>query len=239
LNREEAQDKIPTTKTQVVKLFEHEDIWAVHQAEGEGPGPYRWAPKVKEAAQEVINQHHSHLKEAQIAFLFRTGSWSSKGKTVTGRASIAPALWRFISGYDLVLILNEMIWFNLTRKGRKALLDHHLSHFAEPSEDKEGNLCWDTREQDIKEFSQVIKRHGICINSGQGLQELAGQMTLETLQDNVEEEVSLGGDFFEEDLLDDEDSHDDGEMFMEEPEEDASTRFNEPEIKKSFSFKPS
>ena len=239
MNREEAQDKIPTTKTQVVKLFEHEDIWAVHQAEGEGPGPYRWAPKVKEAAREVIEQHHPHLEKANIAFLFRTGSWTSKGKTVTGRASIAPALWRFVSGYDLVLILNEMIWFNLTRKGRKALLDHHLSHFAEPSEDKEGNLCWDTREQDIKEFSQVIKRHGICINSVQGLQELAGQMTLEALQDNIEEEVSLGGDFFEEDLFGEEENDNDGEMFIEEPEDDEEFKAGEPEIKKSFTFKSS
>ena len=190
-----------TRVTQVTRLFEHEDPWAVHRPEGSGPGPYRLAPKVAEAARQLIPRCHPHLQEARIAYLFRTGSWSSRGRPVTGRASTAPALWRFLCGYDLVLVLHEETWQNLTRRGRRALLDHQLSCFAEPVPDKDGQPTWGTREQDIQEFSQVVKRHGICIHSPWGLKELTGQQNLQALQDNLEAEESLGGEH------DDEEEH--------------------------------
>ncbi len=223
-------------KPQVVKLFEHEDIWTGHQAEGEGPGPYCWAPRVKAAAQEIIRASHPHLEEANIAYLFRTGSWASRGKLVPGKASVVPALWRFVSGYDLVLVINELLWFNLTRKGRKALLDHQLSCFAEPFPGKDGYQCWETREQDIKEFSQVVKRHGICINSAQGLKELSGQMSLETLQDNVQEEESMGGEHYdEEDNIEEEGLA--AALFLEEHGNDEAARENDGEVKATFNFR--
>ncbi len=202
MNTANHKDNPQDSKTQVVNLFESADPWALHRVEGEGPGPYRLAPKVQEAAREVIARYHPHLQEARIAYLFRQGSWISRGRTVYGKARIAPALWRFISGIDLVLVLHEETWQNLSRKGRKALLDHQLSHFTAPSTDKQGNLRWGIAEQDIREFSQVIQRHGICIHGSRALQELARQHTLEALQDSLNAEESLGGEYDEEEIDD-------------------------------------
>ncbi len=65
---------------------------------------YRIAPsKVRETAQKVIYSYYPHLREANIAFLFRFGNWKSKGRVVTGKAAPVPELWRFLSGCDLAL----------------------------------------------------------------------------------------------------------------------------------------
>jgi len=205
VNTANHKDNPQGSKTQVVTLFESPDPWALHRVEGEGPGPYRLAPKVQEAAQELIARYHPHLQEARIAYLFRQGSWTSRGRTVYGRARTASALWRFVSGIDLVLVLHEETWQDLGRKGRKALLDHQLSHFTPPSEDRQGYPRWGIAEQDIREFSQVIQRHGICIHGSRALQELAGQYALEALQDSLNAEENLGGEDYEEEIHDQED----------------------------------
>ncbi len=175
-------------------------------------GPYQRASRVQEKAEELIADYHPHLEAAKIAYLFRTGPWKSRNQTVPGKAAIAQQMWQFLSGIHLVLIINQLVWQNLTNNRRRALLDHQLSHFTEPKTDKAGILKWGTREPDLKEFSQVIKRHGICIGDPQPLKELSGQMNLQALQESsdageflesresTESEESLGGEFDDDDL---------------------------------------
>lgn len=156
-----------------------------------GPsGTFRPAPEAKKMAEEIINSYHPHLEKANIIYLFRTGSWKSKGRLVTGKALAIPQMWRFVSGYDLVVMVNEVIWTNLKHKGRQALIDHELSRFEEPNKDKEGNMRWGLREEDLKEFSQVIKRYGICIGNPQTLMELSGQINLQALEENIRQDDS-------------------------------------------------
>lgn len=119
---------------------------------------YRIAPsKVKETAQKVIYSYHPHLREANIAFLFRSGNWKNKGRVVTGKAAPVPELWRFLSGCDLALIINETIWHALPDKGRIFLLDHELSHFTEPTLDKHGNKKWSTRSMTWRNSAKLSK----------------------------------------------------------------------------------
>jgi len=61
---------------------------------------YRPAPEVEALARQVVNEHHPHLVEAGICFVYRSGRWCARGRTVTGKALVAPPLWRFLSGCE-------------------------------------------------------------------------------------------------------------------------------------------
>jgi predicted metallopeptidase len=126
---------------------------------------YLPAPEVEELARQVIKEHHSHLAEASICFVYRSGKWCGRGRTVTGKALIAPPLWRFLSGCELVLMISEVIFKNLNEEGKVALVDHELSHFNKPLKDKRGTRIWTIRDHDVCEFSDVVRRHNICMSN--------------------------------------------------------------------------
>ena len=128
-------------------------------------GTYRLAPELNNPVREVINEYHPHLSDAKIACMFRSGAWKQKGRTVLGRAVVAPTLWRILTGYDLILVINEVIYSSLTGKGKTALLDHELSRFTEPVENKQGEQNFSTQDHDIREFSEVVKRHNVCFSN--------------------------------------------------------------------------
>ncbi len=159
-------------------------------------GYYLFAPvELFVLAEKIIAEHHSYLEDARIAFLFRSGKWRNKGKVVTGRALVAPPLWRCTSGFELVLIINEILYQSLDEKGREALLDHELSRFELQNSGSLvfGEKTWTIREHDVQEFSDVVKRHGICFTNLQSL--LAGQqLQLQSLQSLQEENEDLSAD---------------------------------------------
>lgn len=168
-------------------------------------GGYFFAPvEVNDLAEEIIASYHPHLKKASIAYLFRAGRWKSRGRTITGRAVVASPLWRCLSGFDLVLILNEAIYGKLDNKGKRALLDYELSHFIEQEAGSIAERSWATREHDVREFSDVVKRHGICFSNLSALTNSARQLDLESLQekadDTSDDEEEIGADVFTQDL---------------------------------------
>lgn len=156
-------------------------------------GAYKAAPEVEALARAVIEEHHPHLERANIVYLFRAGKWRSKHHTIKGKALVAPPLWRFVGGSDLVLILNQVIYQNLSEAGKAALLDHELSHFNEPTTDNSGVLFWSIRDHDVREFSAVVKRHNICMSNlraltddGECMEQLDLMKTLADTVENVE-----------------------------------------------------
>ena len=90
------------------------------------------------------------------------------------------------------------------------LLDHELSHFTPPASDKNGNLRWGIREHDLQEFSEVVRRHGVCTGDHRRLVEAAGQLDLESLGALTaqEGESIMGGEY--------DDTEDDDNGFTEE-----------------------
>lgn len=130
-----------------------------------GPDCYLPAPEVEALARQVINEHHPHLVGASICFVYRSGKWITRGRTVTGKALIAPPLWRFLSGCELILIISEVIFTSLSEEGKIALIDHELSHFNKPLKTTRGGLIWTIRDHDVREFSDVVKRHNICMSN--------------------------------------------------------------------------
>ena len=158
-----------------------------------GWGAYKMAPEAEARAKDVIEEYHPHLASADIVYIFRVGKWRCKHRTITGKALVAPQVWRFVGGCDLVLILSEVIYKNLSDKGKSALLDHELSHFNEPTADNRGALFWTTRDHDVREFSAVVKRHNICMSNlraltddGDCMEQLDMMKTLADTVENVE-----------------------------------------------------
>jgi hypothetical protein len=171
---------------------------APHHYEAAAPGGYKMAPEVAELATRIIEEHHPYLKEADIVYLFKAGRWCNKGRTITGKALVAPEMWRFVGGCDLVLILSEVIYKNLSAEGQAALIDHELSHFCEPTAGKGGILCWSLRDHDVREFSAVVKRHKICMSNLRALTKLDGDDggleqldMMKSLAETVENEEAL------------------------------------------------
>jgi hypothetical protein len=127
----------------------------------EPKGPkYMVAPEVEALASKIIDDHHSHLAEARIKYLFRNGKWAKKAKTMLGQAKLATDDVRFIAEYDFIIFINLAVWNTAIPAWREALLDHELSH-CDCSQDKAGNKKWGIVDHDVQEFVSVVRRHGL------------------------------------------------------------------------------
>lgn len=122
-------------------------------------GRYCDAPDVEAVARELIAEipEHRHLATARIRYLFRAGTWASRGRLVLGRAAVLSERDQLLSGgYEAVVIVNRLAWQALSQEARRALVDHELSHLAR---DDEGDLT--LAGHDVEEFAAVIRRHGL------------------------------------------------------------------------------
>jgi len=170
---------------------------------------YRPAVEAEELVRQVIDSYHPHLKEAKIIYLFRSGKWRVRNRTVRGKALIASQPWRYICGNDLVLILNEPLYLSASAEGKLALIDHELSHFNPPVFDKNGDPVWTLRDHDVREFSDVVKRHNICMSNllacaDDGMVQLN---MMQSLSDTIEDTEALGKIYNDVVEIDDEENY--------------------------------
>lgn len=134
-----------------------------------GSTKYQLAEEVREVAAKLISEVHSHLAEARICYLFRTDEWIRKERQIYGKAYKVPEQWMFLSGYDLLVVINRDAWGYLSPEKRMALVDHELSHF-ERIDDSAGNVkSWGLLDHDVEEFVGVVRRHGLW---SEGIQDL-------------------------------------------------------------------
>lgn len=127
------------------------------------------APEVQELAARLIDNIHTHLAEARIKYLFRTGKWELKGRTRYGTAEKVSAKWNHLTGYDFVVTINRDIWFNNSKEIREAILDHELTHCARGEDDKQGNPKWYIMPHTVEDFVNIIQRHGMWTTSLQNM----------------------------------------------------------------------
>ena len=59
------------------------------------------APEVKEIATRYINEHHQHLANARIEYLFNAKSIVKKGKELLGEAKLVSGLNAYLITRDL------------------------------------------------------------------------------------------------------------------------------------------
>jgi hypothetical protein len=122
---------------------------------------YKDAPEVLEMAARLIDDMHGHLAEARIKYMFRTGKWELKGKTIYGRAEKVSAKWKYLTEFDFVITINRDIWFANKPEVRQAILDHELEHCSRGEDDKQGNPKWYIQAHSVEDFVSIIKRHGL------------------------------------------------------------------------------
>lgn len=139
---------------------------------------FKIAPEARQIAVPIMEEHHPHLLGVRVCFLFMDKTPKSKGKEVWGRAKKISGLPAFLAlgpetlpGFYLdqpldffVIEISEEIWEGLTTKGRKALVDHELSHLEiveDESEDGIVSVNLAVVGHDVAEFSAVLMRHGL------------------------------------------------------------------------------
>lgn len=113
------------------------------------------SPSVIHIAESLIKKYHQFLKEARIAFVFRSEAQMQGTRMILGQCSKVPAKMQPYLEYDFLIWLSESDYMAMDSLTREALIDHELCHC------KWGANGWTIRPHDIQEFSAVIKRHGI------------------------------------------------------------------------------
>jgi hypothetical protein len=145
------------------------------------------APDVATIARQLISEHHRHLLDAHLLYLFTRKPRSKAGKTVLGTAQKASGITEYLStrpgqdgdlhAADFILVFSYQEWKDLTESQRRALVDHELTH-CDFKEDKWGTITWKIRGHDVEEFREIIQRHGLWQPEVESFVRAAEQMTL-------------------------------------------------------------
>lgn len=119
---------------------------------------YSEAPqRVLDLVQEVINEHHPHLKPFNIAVIMKDKASMSRGKVIMGTAAKFPEKLKPLmeQEYHFLITLADDAWQGLNPAQKRALVDHELLHC-----EVDGNLEPTLRGHDFEVFAEEIERHG-------------------------------------------------------------------------------
>lgn len=139
---------------------------------------YEASEELETIARELIQDHHSHLVEARIKYLFRTGNWEVKKRETWGQAKKVGKEVNYLTGYDFIVTIHRDVWEQLEGKEKRALLDHELQHCSAGSDDA-GNKIWYIQGHDVEDFYAIIKRHGLWSKSLRKMDSLLKQTELD------------------------------------------------------------
>lgn len=146
------------------------------------------AHEVRSIAQPLIAEHHPHLLEASILYVFTDQKRKRCDRVRLGSAAKMNALQRFLGsgmdsvedGQDFIVLIDENYWAILGSDAQRALVDHELCHCAlfvkdtqerpprwrrfdprlDTYDEAEHEYRWGMRGHDIEEFGEVLHRHG-------------------------------------------------------------------------------
>jgi len=102
--------KVTFTEEDAEAVNAHLEILEGDDEEPQDRRKYRAAPEVEEVARALIEDHHSHLVEARIGYLFRRGAWKSRDKTVAGKAYKVSERDKLLTGLDFIIVMNLTVW---------------------------------------------------------------------------------------------------------------------------------
>ena len=151
---------------------------------------YEVSEELETIARELIQDHHSHLVEARIKYLFRTGNWEVKKRETWGQAKKVGKEVNYLTGYDFIITIHRDVWDQLEGKEKRALLDHELQHCSAGSDDA-GNKIWYIQGHDVEDFYAIIKRHGLWSKSLRKMDSLLKQTSAGQPQQEQAVELSL------------------------------------------------
>ena len=144
------------------ETFGTKTVTAIEEARRVYPDTVKWdeewkyleAPQVAAMAEALIEQAHTEIANAEIAFLFRE-KLGGRNETRWGKASKASALVKHIGDFDFILEINFTVWNRLGLVRRAALVDHLLEHCGR---DDNGNFI--TLTPEVSEVGAIVKRWG-------------------------------------------------------------------------------
>lgn len=152
-------------------------------------GPFFWQCPADDPlgpaalAQPLIADHHQHLVDARIGYLYRRKAKTGGGKVTLATASLVPERWQVFAPFDFCIEVAWLQWQQLDVAQRQALVDHELYH-CDLEVDDDGQGTWTLRKHDVEEFSEVITRHGLWKSDVRDFVETArqAQAVVEPLQ---------------------------------------------------------
>ena len=153
---------------------------------------YEVSEELETIARELIQDHHSHLVEARIKYLFRTGNWEVKKRETWGQAKKVGKEVNYLTGYDFIVTIHRDVWDQLEGKEKRALLDHELQHCSAGSDDA-GNKIWYIQGHDVEDFYAIIKRHGLWSKSLRKMDSLLKQTELDFGPNTIPGPLQLEG----------------------------------------------
>lgn len=169
---------------------------------------YRASREITKIAEELIREHHRHLVNTRIEFLFSDKSTTSGGQDVYAKTKKVSGLNAFLAGgaypeeeYPttwtvededdgraepfFVMVVAEPLWRDLDPPQQRALIDHELCHLEVDAETEKLSI----RGHFISEFPEVIKRHGLWSREAQVFYETSEEAAQLSLADvNGDEE---------------------------------------------------
>ena len=119
------------------------------------PGMYR-------LVRDLVAEFHTDIAEAKIALCWINSVKPDRdGHLLWGRAKKIGELEKEFHEHDFVIILNKQVWRTLPEKGKRALVDHELSHCGVECDEKTGEPRYHTKKHDVEDFVGVVRRHGL------------------------------------------------------------------------------
>lgn len=114
-------------------------------------------PDVLKIADRYIHEHHPHLLDVNVGFIFRDKAPTGSGRIVLGTAKKTPPDMLALGfPHHFVITLSYDWWScHLNEEQQEALIDHELCHCLV---DEDGNLS--IQRHDVEEFNCVFARHG-------------------------------------------------------------------------------
>lgn len=154
---------------------------------------YRYAPDVREIAEELIDtlDAHQDLRYELVEYVFVDKAPVSNGRVILGRARKVGGLSAFLlrSARTLddarfepprpffVIEISYPTWLDLTDAQKRALVDHELCH-CKVDMDASPPALW-IRGHDHEEFVEIWQRHGLWNTGSQAMgRVLAEQLSL-------------------------------------------------------------
>jgi hypothetical protein len=132
------------------------------------------APEVKDIAQELINQYHTHLAdtEVRIEYVFCDNVPKKGDKEIWGTMRKVTNLYAFLASSKeeqdvgnseafFVMTISKPVWDVLTLDQKKALVDHELCHAMTEINEDTGEPKLTVVPHDLEEFAVIVKRYGL------------------------------------------------------------------------------
>lgn len=149
----------------------------------ERKGPNNRILDIYKLMEQLIADHHKHLKDAKMVIAYcYTWKEDKDGRLKIGDAKKAGEIDRQLHNCDWVILINDTTWNHSTFSDdqKRALMDECLCRCdisrddeGQPRLDENGRVVYVKRKPDVVAFSEVVARHGIWTHD---LERLAGQI---------------------------------------------------------------